>query len=100
MFDHLQMSKFFDTHLPGCKKREYSGGHPCVHFQRPGKPNEAGVCRGNGECGRGIPIEVLACVDEIGLRNWQKQVCEVGRNSLCVVVNVNAWLENCLVSGT
>lgn len=34
MYDHLQMMKFFDTHLPGCRKREYSGGHPCVHFQK------------------------------------------------------------------
>lgn len=33
MHDHLQLMKFFDLHLPGCKRFEYTGCHPCVHFQ-------------------------------------------------------------------
>ncbi|CAK8999529.1 Vesicle transport v-SNARE 12 (AtVTI12) (Vesicle soluble NSF attachment protein receptor VTI1b) (AtVTI1b) (Vesicle transport v-SNARE protein VTI1b) [Durusdinium trenchii] len=32
MHEHLEMMKFFNTNLPGCKKLEYTGQHPCVHF--------------------------------------------------------------------
>ena len=43
MHDHLQMMKFFDANLPGCKKLEYTGGHPCVHFQTLGEGLEVVV---------------------------------------------------------
>ena len=37
MHEHLQMMKFFEANLPGCRRLEYTTGcHPCVHFQRLG----------------------------------------------------------------
>ena len=35
MHEHLQMMKFFEANLPGCRRLEYTTGcHPCVHFQK------------------------------------------------------------------